>query len=84
LRVYISVILDNDHPIPAVGLYQLNPYLLMSGAWYVPAYIVSPDRQLAMTTVYEHNQLNRPGSPQVDKGVHGSTSAPPGIQNIIN
>jgi hypothetical protein len=54
LRGYTLAILNDDHLIYAVGLYQLDLYCLVSGAWYVPADIVGPDRQLAMTAVYQH------------------------------
>src|SRR5262245_50306283 len=76
-------LLDDD-AIDAVDLGELHADDLLLRGRDVLADEVGPDRQLPVSTVDHHGELDRARAAEVDQRVHGGAHGPPGEQHVVD
>ena len=70
--------------VDSVDLGQPDPDPLAGPGRDVLAHVVGPDRQLAVATVHQHGQPDRPRPAEVAQGIQGGPHRTAGVEHVID
>ena len=84
MAVHRAALHAQDDRVLAVGLGQQHVHHLALGRRQVLAHVVGPDRQLAVTAVDQHGELDRPRPAEVAERVQGRAHGPAGVEHVVD
>src|SRR2546423_2142655 len=76
--------LHDQGRVDALHLLQADLYALVLRGGHVLAHVVRADGELSVAPVDEDRQLDRPGPPELDEGLHGGTGGAPVVDHVVD